>query len=227
MAWRTVRRLLRGASVLVVGSAPPGPEDREARPGVRIVAVNGGLGRVTAVPTVWVLNSRRYDDWQWLDPSRWPPERRRLHDLMLAQGRGRRVRHLLLLMKSDSTDQTIARLRAQRTTWRGRTDVWSGTKADLLVRAGITDYAVAFNVSAGVSAAGLALLAGATEVALTGFSFSPGYTYTPEAVPRQHVQEDCRALLLLQHAHPGRLWCPPGVQRVLDAQNACPDAIRV
>ena len=188
-------RALAGRPVTVIGAAPLAPGDVPLDASAH-VAVNGGIAS-TAAADVWIVNSR-------IRPaSHWPPERRRLNDLMLRQGAGRRVPLAILLAKQPNAPPTTIKFFAEQGTavaaWLAMT---SPDRRALEMQAGARDNGTgSATISAGVTAAALALLAGAAPVRLIGFSWEAGYAYLPgerfDPAYRGHVAEDRRALGLL------------------------------
>lgn len=203
MAFVTVRKIIRNRSVTVVGSAPLTPQDQDSIAQADIViAVNGAISSVVGrSPDIWALNTRDYDDDIYTDPSRWPQERKDLHELMLRQGQNRQVRHLLCYMKGNSSQQTLSKLKALGVQWRAQTDMWAGERAMLIRDAGIKPYSLAANLSAGLATAIIALKCRAKEVRLVGFSFGNAYSYI-DSVPidtRKHISQDRDALSQLKY----------------------------
>lgn len=195
--------LLEGRAVVVVGSAPLATRAAVLEPGELVVAVNGGISSLPGAADVWVLNSKLQD--RPGDPLLKP-----LHRTMLAQGKGRTAGHLLLLRgpKVASERFTLATLDRLETVYHSWSVFDKSTKRWL---EGQECNRVRDNrpCSAGILAATIALVCGATAVRLVGFSFVPGYHYLPHTKPgawwRDHVEADKRALKALASRYPGRL----------------------
>lgn len=193
-ALEALRATLEGAAVTVLGSAPlAAPLVLEGR---KLVAVNGGISSSAQNPEVWVCNSR-------LPPTRWGRERQRLAGLMLAQAAGRAVPLVIFLAKqAKGPDTTLAVLAAQGThvaAWHalGATDR-RHLESEAGARVGEVGGA---SLSAGLTATALALLAGAAEVRLEGFSWVAGYAYMPGkrlVNTRGHVHSDIDGLAMLE-----------------------------
>ena len=200
---------MRDSDVVVVGSAPLPDKAYEAiQKSQRLICVNGSTSSVKdKLIDVWVLNSRQYDDSLYTDPTRWPTERKHLHEQMLIQTKNRSVRHICFLQKSKNSDQTIAKLKAQNVRWRGQTELHTGQKTDLVCRAGVKRFSIAFNISAGLFGACLALVAKAKTITLCGFSYHDKYAYLAETLPntRKHIEQDQEALSQLLVKHSDRL----------------------
>jgi hypothetical protein len=193
---------LAGEPVTVLGAAPLGKDDPLSVEG-RLLAVNGGISSVAGDPDVWVVNSRSSQFEQW------GPSRRRLARLMLKQGAGKRIPFALFLAREpEAPGYTLDILRSQGTTVE-RWDMLTQIDRRLLEhQSGVRDDENAKGaLSAGVTAAAFALLAGAAEVRLLGFSWAPGYAYLPgERIDaRGHVPADMRGLKLLQARYGTRL----------------------
>ncbi len=210
MAFTTVKRILRANRVTVVGSAPLSPVAAQHLQSTsnKIVCVNGSISSIERTPDLWLLNSRQYDDFIYLNPAVWPPWRQALHDRMMEQGTGRNVRHILFLLKNDHPNQTIDRLKALDVKWRAYSTVHGGIRTDLTRKAGVQKFSTAFNISAGLFGAALALALGASHVTLIGFSFSNDYAYlteTPTHAARLHIEQDQEALAEIQNKNGDRL----------------------
>ena len=206
MALTTVKSILKDHSVVVLGSAPLSEEAKAflvSSDSCSMVCVNGAISSTSRPVDLWVLNSREYDQAIYLNPKLWTDERKRLHEIMMGQATGRAVRHILFMLKNDRPDQTISRLQTAGVKWRAYTTLNMGQKTDLVRKAGVHKFATAFNTSAGLAAAALALAFKADKVTLTGFSFQDGYQYLPDAPQghRLHIEQDKEALedLLLKH----------------------------
>lgn len=202
MAYTTVRSILKDRSTTVVGSAPLSEEAvTTIASSDCIIAVNGGVGSVTRPVDIWLVNCREYDDRLYTNPQRWPEERKRLHEAMLAQGANRRFRHIAFIVKGISPAQTIVKLKAHGVSWRGSTAISVNDKVHLTRRAGVKSFTTAFNISAGLFGAVLALTHGARDVTLCGFSFHQRYAYLQDVPPdtRKHIAQDQEALPQLTH----------------------------
>lgn len=194
--------VIAGRRVLVVGSAPapilPSPQAGDV-----VVAVNGGISSVTDRPVdVLVTNGRRYDTGPYTDPVLWPAERRRWHEVMLAQAAGRRVGHLVLFLRDDTDEQTTERLRGQGTTWGAETRIDASERIRIAQMVGVTDLDTAFCLSSGVAAGCLARACHAADIVLCGISLHPGHAYGPipacYATERRHRTADAVGLAVLR-----------------------------
>lgn len=204
-AQRTLEALalaLAGEPVTVLGAAPLGKDDPATVEG-RLVAVNGGISSVRGNPDVWVVNSRSSQFEQW------GPSRRRLAHLMLKQGAGKAIPLAVFLAREPEAPKTTLALLSGYGThvmaWHMLTQI---DRRLLEAQSGVrTDKHAKDALSAGVTAAAFALLAGAAEVRLLGFSWNPGYAYLPgERIDaRGHVPADMRGLTLLQARYGTRL----------------------
>ena len=207
MAFSTIMRILRANHVTVVGSAPLSAEEHlHIEHAGKLVCVNGSISSTSRIPDVWVLNSHHYDSARYMDPLAWSEERKALHEAMMQQSRGRSVRHVLFLLKDDSPEQTILRLREQGVTWRAYTALNPGQKLDVVTRAGVKTFSTALNISAGLFGLCLALNSGAAHVNLVGFSFGNDYAYLSSVPPdtRKHISQDQVALSDLAANHGSR-----------------------
>ena len=208
MALTTVRDILKNHETVVLGSAPLSEEAGNVLASsnfTRLICVNGSIGITERIPDIFVLNSREYDDPIYLNPTRWTAERKQLHEIMMAQAVGKSTRHIVFLLKNDRPDQTIARLHASNTKWRAYTTLNTGQKTDLVRKAGVYRYTTAFNISAGLFGACLALANKAQHVTLIGFSFKDGHSYLPNAVNnRFHLEQDQEAIQDLARVHNSR-----------------------
>ena len=193
---------LAGEPVTVLGAAPLGQHDPVSVEG-KLVAVNGGISSVRGDPDVWVVNSRSSQFEQW------GPSRRRLAHLMLKQGAGKVIPLALFLAREpEAPKTTLGLLRTYGThvmQWHMLTQL---DRRLLEAQSGVrSDKNAKDALSAGITAAAFALLAGAAEVRLLGFSWDPGYAYLPgERIDaRGHVPADMRGLTLLQTRYGTRL----------------------
>lgn len=195
--------MLGARDVVVLGSAPLSPHELVIIQNAdKLICVNGSISSTARIPDVWVLNSRHYDDIVYTNPKRWPEERKQLHEAMMAQAANKRARHILFLLKSYTPNQTIARLRQQNTRWRGQTVFSADQKTALVQRAGVHKFPTAFNISAGLFGACLALRCKAASVTLCGFSFTDGHAYLPDATQhRFHIAQDQEAIADLMQRH--------------------------
>jgi hypothetical protein len=193
---------LAGLPVTVLGAAPLA-KDAPAYVESKVLAVNGGISSVKGNPDVWVVNSRssQFDQWG--------PARRRLAHLMLKQGAGKRIPLAVFLAREPEAPRTtLDILRQYGTTverWAMLTQI---DRRILEAQSGARPHKDTKDaMSAGVTAAAFALLAGAAEVRLLGFSWNPGYAYLPgERIDaRGHVPADQAALRYLQARYGTRL----------------------
>lgn len=207
MALATIQRILRANDVIVVGSAPLQPEVKALAedPTFKLICVNGSISNVNRVPDVWVLNSRNYSDPVYTNTELWPEDRRKLHDIMMQQAYGKSARHILFFLKNDTPADTIQRLQDSGCTWRAHSTLHAGMRTDLIRKAGVHRFSTAFNVSAGLTGACIALAYKAKSVTLVGFSLdNPNYSYLTTTPPdtRKHLPQDTEALSELQAKHP-------------------------
>jgi hypothetical protein len=213
-----LHRQLAGKSVSVLGSARLGADAELLGDDDYVVAVNGGISSVVGNPDVWVVNSRSAQFQQW------GPTRVRLATLMLRQGAQKAVPEVVFLAREqEAPPVTLQILRQQGTTVGHWTSISQTDRRYLEYDAGARlDPQAKDALSAGTTAAALCLLAGAAEVRLLGFSWSPGYAYLPgERIDaRGHVRADQTALALLRRRYGTRLQhlltIPPAIEQSLD-----------
>lgn len=199
----SIKRTLRDRHVVVVGSAPLSDAERDlVSKAEKVVCVNGSVSSTSRVPDVWVCNSREYDDDLYTDPVRWPESRKQLHDEMLRQSAGRHIHQVVFLKKSLTSTQTIQKLHAQGTLWADAIELNPSQKSDIAVAAGVERFQVAFNISAGLWAACLALTCLPASVTLVGFSFTQDYAYRSSSGIRHHIEQDQEALPQIHAQHP-------------------------
>jgi hypothetical protein len=193
---------LSGDPVTVLGAAPLSRHDPPFVDG-RLLAVNGGIASVKGNPDVWVVNSRSSQFEQW------GPTRRRLARLMLQQAAGKTIPLAVFLAREPEAPRyTLDILRSQGTTVQAWHMLTQLDRRLLELQSGARDDKNAKDaMSAGVTGAAFALLAGAAEVRLLGFSWSPGYAYLPgERIDaRGHVPADQAALRRLEARYGTRL----------------------
>lgn len=208
MAIQTLRKILNDKHVVVIGSAPLTAEGHEAiNKAEVIICVNGSISSIAKTPDIWVLNSRDYNDSLYTDPKRWDDARKQLHEAMMLQTVGKTTRHLVLVKKSRTTEQTLRRLHEVRTKWRGTTEIEPNHKISIAMKAGVKKFSIAFNISAGLLAACLALTNKAKSVTLCGFSFKQEYAYLTDTPPdtRKHIEQDQEAIQDILDKHLDRL----------------------
>lgn len=189
---------LRARPVVVLGSAPIEGVLRWTK-GTAIVTVNGSISSLPdpfLAPDVHLMNAR-------VSPHvTWNRDRRALHAAMVAQSANRHVRTLALLPVTEvgAEEATLARLRAQGTTWDRVVSISKATKVLLAHQVGALDRDRDrhLGVSAGLFGVLVALWAGAAGIRTEGFSFDAGYAYLPpEVVPensRGHLRGDKTAI---------------------------------
>lgn len=203
MSLETIRKILRDRDVTVLASAPLSQEEKkQVENADALICVNGSISSIPSsrIPDLWILNSREYDSPIYLNPQRWTETRKHLHETMMQQGAGRKVRHILFLLKNDSPSQTIARLKSSGVKWRAHTTLHAGQKTDLVRSAGVHKFDTAFNTSAGLTAICVALKCNPSSVTVCGFSVegsrSNDYAYISSVPPltRLHIAQDKEAL---------------------------------
>jgi hypothetical protein len=193
--------------VMVVGAAPIEGVLRWTR-GTALVTVNGSISTLRDVtPDVHLINAR-------IGPHvTWNKERRALNAAMVAQSADRHVRTLALLPVTEvgAEEATLARLRAQGTTWDRVVSISKATKVLLAHAIGALDRERDrhLGVSAGLFGVCVALWAGASSIRTEGFSFDAGYAYLPpEVVPensRGHLRGDKTAIANIRARFGGRV----------------------
>jgi hypothetical protein len=198
----SLRPLVEGRHCAVVGSAPLSTKKADIGVHECAVAVNGGIFAVDGPVHVWVVNSKAQDALGALI--------RPLHKLMLEQGRGRAVGHVLMLRgpKIASEQLTLTALAAMHCRHQSWSVVDKATKRWL--EGELCDRREDKRpCSSGILAVAMALYAGAASVRLVGFSFKPGYHYLQKEQPqswwRNHVDADKRALHALTSRYGERL----------------------
>lgn len=197
-----LRPFVEGKHCIVVGSAPIKTPITVA--GFVMIAVNGGVSNMSGPADVWVVNSKAQDALGALVKP--------LHKVMLEQGRGRSVGHLLLLRgpKVASEQLTLtafAQMKCRHQSWSVFDKATKGwLEVELCDRPKRDDKAPC---SSGILTVAMALYVGAESVRLAGFSFSPGYHYLQKEQPqrwwRNHVEADKRALHALTARYGTRL----------------------
>jgi len=196
-----LRSIVADRHCVVIGSAPLRTKYVDVDPSEVTIPVNGGISSLQGPVDVWVVNSKAQDALGAMI--------RPLHKLMIEQGRGRAVGHLMLLRgpKVASEQLTLAALKSMKcvySTWsvldKATKRYLEGARCDRL-----DDKKPC---SSGVLTAAMALYAGAASVRLAGFSLKPGYHYTkeqPQRWWRDHVEADKRAIQALSCRFGGKL----------------------
>ena len=187
---------IAGRRWVVVGSAPLDRPHARIEVNEQVIAVNGGIGSVPGVVSIWFVGSKPYDRQPHLQ-SRW------LHREMLEQASGRYVPYAVFLRQPNIASEldTIARLDGIRCTVADYSVLDKPTKRWMEGHVcGRTDDKAP--CSSGILAAAVALYCEATSVRLEGFSLKPGYQYLPKKTPqawwRDHVEADQRAIKALK-----------------------------
>lgn len=220
-----LRGQFTGARCVVVGSAPMDRQYVEEREGDVVVAVNGGISSVAPgrYVDVWFCNSR---SGAW---DSWGPDRLRLAALMLEQAKGRRIGLIVFLAREDdSPATTTTHLRALSVEWSDAIALVQTERRELeQLSGGRTTDMQAHALSAGMTAACVALVAGAAHVRLEGFSWKAGYQYAPgdrTVKTRGHEHGDKTALPLLEARYGTQLEhrLTPGREAPMSNANAAP-----
>ena len=128
---------------------------------------------------------------------------------MMKQLAGRHIKHVVFLMKNKSPQGTLEKLNKMGTSWDSYESICSMPKIGVCQSVGVKNWRHAFDTSAGVFAACLAVFGGGKPVVLCGISFEDGYCYLPKTLAltntRKHLKPDRYALLALAGKYPHTL----------------------
>src|SRR3990167_8679550 len=224
---KQLQSIIAGKRTIILGSAPSAHDDLRGAyqgPSDCLICVNGSVSAVDRdIPIdILLLNSR--------DTHGWDPASRRLHNRMMRQLANRHIKHIIFLMKNKSPQGTLDKLTQMGTSWDSYDTICSMPKIGICQSVGVKRWKEAFDTSAGVFAACLAVFGGGKPVVLCGISFEDGYCYFPSGTiltnTRKHRDPDRYALLALAGKHPQTLLVEAQVASAITAQQLASTSIR-